>query len=83
MQIVIKPDGSGSCIYTEAIKLAALGRLAIRRASHVEPTSDGNWTADMAPVGGPIIGQFLSRSEALAAEVRWLETNWQPEIRPA
>ena len=77
MQIIINSDGQASCIYNEAIDLSSLGQLAIRRASHVDPTTDGNWTADMAPVGGPLIGPYRSRSEALAAEVRWLDTNWQ------
>jgi hypothetical protein len=29
-----------------------IGRLLITRASQVEPDSDGNWFADMGPVGG-------------------------------
>ncbi len=61
------------CIYGEAIDLNALGSPAIARASHVEPDEEGRWWADMSPVGGPLLGPFERRSEALAAEVGWLE----------
>nr|WP_145059933.1 hypothetical protein [Lignipirellula cremea] len=62
--------------YDEAINLATFGKLTIRRGSHVEPTSDGRWTADLEPVGGPVLGPFGRRSEALAAERDWLAANW-------
>ena len=76
MQLVISPGGAVRCIYSEAIDLAALGSPASTRASPVEPTPDGLWLADLAPVQGPVLGPFPSRSEALAAEHSWLETNW-------
>jgi len=69
----IDPDGTITSIYSEEIDLTEIGRVEISRASHVEPTADGNWTADMGPVGGPVLGPFAKRSEALAAEVEWLE----------
>ncbi len=78
MHLVIKPTGDTTCVYSEAIDLAVLGNLSIRRGSHVEPTSDGKWTADMSPVNGPVLGPFAHRSEALEAEVQWLETHWLP-----
>lgn len=46
---------------------------SIRRASHVEPTEDGNWTADMAPMGGPVLGPFPTRKAALQAEAAWID----------
>ena len=76
MELMIDNQGLVRCIYHEAIDLAAIGRIDIKRASHVEPTSDGQWTADLAPVGGPILGPFAVRSEALAAEHQWLSSNW-------
>jgi hypothetical protein len=76
MQLVIDSRGTVRCLYTEAIALASLGRLAIRRGSHVEPTPDGRWLADLSPVFGPALGPFALRSEALAAEQDWLETHW-------
>lgn len=76
MQIVIETTGTVRCLYGEELNLNALGRLAIRRGSHVEPTDDGQWTADLSPVKGPVLGPFTSRSAALAAEREWLEQNW-------
>ena len=76
MQLVIEPGGVVRCIYTDDINLAALGNLAISRASHVEPDQHGRWWADLSPVEGPMLGPFATRREALAAEVRWLEINF-------
>jgi len=68
-----EPEGSVTTVYTEALDLDALGSVRCSRASHVEPTSDGRWSADLSPVGGPVLGPYALRSEALAAEVAWLE----------
>jgi hypothetical protein len=72
MELVVGVNGGVKCIYDEALDLRALGKLLIIRASHVEPDLDGNWWADMAPSGGPVLGPFGSRSEALGAERMWL-----------
>lgn len=76
MQLLITPTGSIRCLYGETIDLATLGPLVMERGSHVEPTAAGQWTADMAPVNGPVLGPFAKRSDALAAEVTYLETHW-------
>ena len=76
MQLVIDPAGVVRCLYDETLPLAELGRLTIARGSHVEPTAAGQWTADLSPVGGPLIGPFATRSAALAAERDWLEQHW-------
>ena len=76
MQLVILPGGAVRCLYSEEIDLAALGSPAITRASHLEPTPEGRWLADLSLACGPVLGPFPSRSEALAAEHSWLETNW-------
>jgi hypothetical protein len=78
MELVVGCDGVARCIYHEALDLRELGKLQITRASHVEPDSDGNWCADMRPSGGPVLGPFRSRSEALGAEREWLIRR-QPE----
>jgi hypothetical protein len=72
--IVDLARGAVRGLYDEAIALAAIGRVMIERASHVEPDADGCWWADLAPVGGPRLGPYLFRSEALAAERSWLRT---------
>ena len=76
MQIIITPGGVVRAVYSEAIDLAALGSLTISRALHVEPDQQGRWWADLSPVGGPSLGPFVNRSEALAAERDWLDQNW-------
>ena len=68
MELIVAGDGGVRCIYDESLDLRALGKLQITRASHVEPDLDGYWWADMGPVGGPVLGPFGSRSEALGAE---------------
>lgn len=75
MNLFVRPNGTIQAIYDEAIDLSALGDVYIRRASHVEPAASGaGWTADLRPVGGPVLGPFVKRSEALAAEIAWLGT---------
>jgi hypothetical protein len=76
MQLIITPQGSLRCVYTEEIDLAQLGQLSISRGSYVEPDSTGRWFADLAPVAGPRLGPFQRRSDALAAESQWLELHW-------
>jgi hypothetical protein len=81
MDLVVLPNGTVRAVYTEKIDLAALGQTIITRASHVEPDATGRWIADLTPVSGPVLGPFLRRSQALAAEQRWLEANWLAEGR--
>ncbi len=76
MQLVIDPAGEVRCVYDEVLPLAEFGRLIIARGSHVEPDTAGLWTADLSPVGGPLLGPFATRSAALDAEREWLEINW-------
>jgi hypothetical protein len=76
--LAVQPDGTAAAIYDDRLLpvLSGLGRPTIRRASHVEPVvEDGftiGWQADLAPVGGPVLGPFASRREALEAELSWL-----------
>lgn len=76
MDLLIGPSGSIRCVYGEAVDLGSIGQLLIRRGSHVEPTVEGNWTADLSPVGGPVLGPFSTRTEALNAEITWLGDHW-------
>ena len=78
IELVINADGSARCVYAEDLDLTALGPLSITRASHVEPDCCGQWLADLSPVGGPILGPFSKRSQALNAEQDWLNSHWLP-----
>ena len=79
MELVINSTGDIRCVYGEKVNLSELGRLSIQRGSHVEPTADGQWTADMSPVQGPQLGPFDCRTKALEAEVAWLNQYWLPQ----
>jgi hypothetical protein len=68
--VVVTPEGIVRTLYHEEWALAALGLLHIERASHVEPTPEGQWLAQI--IDGPVLGPFPTRSAALAAEVDWL-----------
>ncbi len=81
MQLVIRPDGSVRCVYSEEFDLTVLGALAISRASQVEPDPLGNWQADLAPVAGPVLGPFKTRTNALVAEQQWLNAHGLPASR--
>ena len=73
MTLTIDPAGNLRCLYTELLPLGNIGIVSIRRASHVEPTDQGEWTAEI--IDGPTLGPFPTRSAALLAEVDYLETN--------
>jgi len=76
MQLIIHAGGVVRCLYAETIDLATIGPMSIERASHVEPTPNGQWVADLSPVMGPVLGPFSLRSAALAAEAAWLHSHW-------
>ena len=74
MNIRIGTDGTMKLLYTEDLgDLNKFGTPRIRRASHVEPDKKGRWWANLKPVGGPKLGPFKRRTEALRAEVEWIE----------
>ena len=74
--ITVQRDGTMKFVYDDRLKgLMQQGHATITRASHVEPTPDNEWGADMSPVGGPMLGPFNTRQEALDAEVEWINHN--------
>ena len=74
MFVWIQPDGVVRFVYEDALRgLLALGQPTIHRASHVEPTPDGQWIADLGPMDGPVFGPFETRAAALDTERAWLE----------
>jgi hypothetical protein len=69
----VNADGTLAFVWDDELaELLELGPATVTRASHVEPTADGQWTADLSPIGGPVLGPFRLRREALAAEMKWL-----------
>ncbi len=74
---MISGDGRIRFIHSDDLTAALrdFGRVEIKRASHVEPNADAMWEADLNPSGGPILGPFSSRADALAAERNWLLTH--------
>ena len=72
MELVVDAGGDVRCVYGEELDLREIGKLQITRASHVEPDAEGYWWADMGRSGGPVLGPYGSRSEALGAERGWL-----------
>ena len=83
MELVVGVDGVARCIYDEALDLREIGKLQITRASHVEPDAEGFWWADMGPVDGPVLGPFMSRTDALGAEREWLNNSTATPASPA
>jgi hypothetical protein len=74
--ITVRPDGTLLFIYEDRLRpLLDLGAADVRRASHVEPTEQALWTADLRPVGGPALGPFALHGDALAAERAWIEAH--------
>ena len=65
-------DGNARCLNTEVIDLRAIGTLSAVRVSEVEMGPDGNWYAEI--IGGPKLGPFAYRSQAIAAEVTYIES---------
>jgi len=78
-EIVFLKDGTARFVYSDAIAgfMRDVGKLRTARASNVEPMNDG-WAVDLSPVGGPILGPYATREEALRAEVDWLRTHGLP-----
>ena len=76
MQLVVTPAGAVRCLYDERIDLADARPPGDHPRQPRRADPDGRWTADLAPVGGPVLGPFVHRSEALDAERAWLEAHW-------
>lgn len=73
--VKISKTGEVSYIYTdELVGLLSQGEASIRRVSHVEPTTDGQWTAQMED--GTLLGPYKLRSTALVEEVKYLEEKY-------
>ena len=74
IKLVVKNGGEITGIYDDELVglMVDAGSVKTTRASHVEPASNGGWYADMSPVGGPMLRGFITRQQALDAEVLYL-----------
>ncbi len=69
----IAPDGTLTFLWDDALApLMELGSGYLQRASHIEPQGT-EWVADLSPMGGPTLGAFPLRNDALVAERDWLQ----------
>lgn len=74
MTIRITRDGTIEFIYEDRLRpLLEQGEAKVERASHVEPTKDARWQADLSPIGGTLLESTETREASLRAEVNWIE----------
>lgn len=83
LDVIVNEDGSICFVHDDDLKriLRPAFRFETFRASHCEPTSDGWWSVDVAPLRNR--GQYVTaqeiiayagrRDDALAIEVAWLK----------
>jgi hypothetical protein len=76
LRLRVQRDGQIVTIYDERLDLSRLGLEQSERVSHVDPTPHG-WVADLRPVNGPTFGPFPRRSQAVDAELGWLDANFE------
>lgn len=80
VSVFILSDGTVNFLYYDELKpLLAIGDVDVARASHVDPekTLDGlKWFANLAPVNGPKLGPYETRTEAITGEIDWLTENY-------
>ena len=82
-EYVIEVDeetGEVGTIYSDDLKelFNNFSNVQVARLSHVEPTKDGKWQADMSPIGGKSLPETDTREESLALEVE--NINSQPSL---
>lgn len=69
-------DQKGSIMYRDSDMLIPLrkklGPARITRAASVEPR-DEEWWVNLSASGGPLLGPFEARCDAIAAEQEWLD----------
>ncbi len=67
--VTFTDSGEGHCLYTEAIDLAAIGRLTLRRATTIEfDSTSQQW--EVRDAGGTLLHTHPSRDVCLAWEHR-------------
>lgn len=76
LTIDVLPTGELRFLWDDRLaSLTSVGTATVRRVSDVEPDAAGAWWADLVRIGGPRLGPFTLRAEAIGAEVAWLRAN--------
>lgn len=77
-ECIIEPDGTMKFIYDDRFQplIEEASEHVTCRVSHVEPTADGSWVADLSPINGPTSQPFKLRQDALDWEVAWLKQHY-------
>jgi len=70
MKVHISPDGTLTYLYTEDVDLYHMGEVTVSRLSNIEPVGL-EWEVIMRD--GTNLGRYPKRSQALKAEVEYLE----------
>ena len=80
LKLLVRTDSTVQAIYSDELAplIDKASHVEVRRASFVEPDPDGGWTATMQD--GTKLGPFRLRSEALAAEIRYLDSKLFPQV---
>jgi len=82
LTINIAADGSARCIYTDALPLADLGQLDVRRASHVEFNSDAQrWEVRFTDNPAAVVFSAPSRAECIVWEIETLQARLDSEVQ--
>jgi len=77
VEITFDARGNASCLYHEAIPLHKLGRLSVRRASHIEFDSERQLWHVLAADKSQVLFSHCSREACL----RWERFHLTPEGR--
>ncbi len=74
MTLTFHPDGTARCLYTDAIPLATLGTLRVRRASWIDFNEHTQqWEVRFSPMSDKPVFTHASREECLRWEHQQLD----------
>lgn len=71
--LVFTPDGSGRCLFTEAIDLSRIGSLSLRRATRIEFDNQAQYWRVYLARGRLALFNSPSRQQCLEWERQYLE----------
>lgn len=75
MDLIIDPDGTGHCLYSEILDLRSLGPIECRRASHIEFDQKSQRWQVLTPDRSKVLFSWDSRKGC----ENWERSHLQPE----